>query len=77
MGGGSVERPTSGSGRALGCNFPALLDCLLVYDSVSQARQSIDRHLSVYDALRSQCSIDRQTPDEAYFSQLQLIPAAA
>jgi putative transposase len=50
---------------------------LRAYDSVSQARQSIGRYLTFYNASRPHSSLDRQTPDEAYFNPLQSIPAAA
>jgi putative transposase len=50
---------------------------LRAYDSVSEARASIGRYLTFYNAGRPHSGLDRQTPDEAYFNQLQPIPAAA
>jgi putative transposase len=50
---------------------------LRAYDSVSEARASIGRYLAFYNAGRPHSGLDRQTPDEAYFNQLQPIPVAA
>ncbi len=50
---------------------------LRAYASVSEARASIARYLAFYNAGRPHTSLDRQTPDEAYFNQLPPIPAAA
>ena len=50
---------------------------LRAYASVSEARASIARYLAFYNAGRPHTSLDRQTPDEAYFNQLQPIQAAA
>jgi putative transposase len=50
---------------------------LRAYDSVSEARASIGRYLTFYNVGRPHSGLDRQTPDEAYFNQLQPIPAAA
>jgi len=50
---------------------------LRAYDSVSEARASIGRYIAFYNAGRPHSSLDRQTPDEAYFNSLQPIPAAA
>jgi len=50
---------------------------LRAYDSVSEARASIGRYLAFCNAGRPHSGLDRQTPDEAYFNQLQPIPAAA
>jgi putative transposase len=47
------------------------------YDSVSQARPSIGRYLTFYNASRPSSRLDQQTPDEAYFNPLQSIPAPA
>jgi putative transposase len=46
---------------------------LRAYDSVSEARASIDRYLDFYNRRRPHSSLDRQTPDEAYFNQ-SLLP---
>lgn len=50
---------------------------LRAYDTVSDARASIGRYLSFYNARRPHSSLDRMTPDEAYFTALMPIPAAA
>jgi len=50
---------------------------LRAYASVSEARASLGRYLAFYNAGRPHSSLDRQTPDEAYFNPLQPIPAAA
>jgi putative transposase len=50
---------------------------LRAYDSVSEARASIGRYIAFYNTGRPHSSLDRQTPDEAYFNSLQPIPAAA
>jgi putative transposase len=50
---------------------------LRAYDSVSEARASIGSYLFFYNTGRPHSSLDRQTPNEAYFNQLQPIPAAA
>ena len=49
---------------------------LRAYDSVSEARASIARYLAFYNERRPHSSLDRRTPDEAYFGA-QTIPAAA
>ena len=49
---------------------------LRAYDSVGQARTSLGRYLDFYNSRRPHSSLDRRTPDEAYFNQ-QLLRAAA
>ena len=49
---------------------------LCAYDSVSEARASIARYLAFYNERRPHSSLDRRTPDEAYFGA-QTISAAA
>ena len=46
------------------------------YDSVSEARSSIGRYLDFYNRRRPHSSLDRRTPDEAYFEQLSRKAAA-
>jgi putative transposase len=41
---------------------------LKAYDSVSHARESIGRYLHLYNSFRPHSSLDRRTPDEAYFN---------
>jgi len=50
---------------------------LRAYASVPEARAGIGRYLSFYNAKRPHSSLDRQTPDRAYFNALQPIPVAA
>ena len=42
---------------------------LRAYESVGEARSSIDRYLEFYNTKRPHSSLDRRTPDEAYFDQ--------
>jgi putative transposase len=49
---------------------------LHAYDSVGEARTSIGRYLDFYNRRRPHSSLDRQTPDEAYFNHPPLRAAA-
>jgi putative transposase len=49
---------------------------LRAYDSVSEARASLGRYFSFYNARRPHSSLDRRTPDQAYFSELPQTLAA-
>ena len=49
---------------------------LRAYDTVAEARASIGRYLSFYNSRRPHSSLDRQTPDQAYFTRLPQIAAA-
>ena len=49
---------------------------LHAYDSVGVARASIGRYLDFYNRRRPHSSLDRQTPDEAYFDPTPCIAAA-
>ena len=49
---------------------------LHAYDSVSEARSSIGRYLDFYNHRRPHSSLDRKTPDEAYFDHLPQSKAA-
>ena len=49
---------------------------LRAYESVSEARMSIGRYLDFYNHRRPHSSLDRQTPDRAYFDNLPLAVAA-
>ena len=49
---------------------------LRAYDSVSEARTSIGRYLNFYNGRRPHSSLDRRTPDQAYFNPLPLRRAA-
>ncbi len=42
---------------------------LRAYDTVSDARASIGRYLTFYNGRRPHSSLDRQTPDQAYFNR--------
>ena len=50
---------------------------LRAYDTVSDARVSIGKYLNFYNGRRPHSSLDRQTPDNAYFNALMPILAAA
>lgn len=50
---------------------------LRAYASVSEARASIERYLTFYNRTRPHSSLGGRTPDQAYLSRLQPIPAAA
>jgi putative transposase len=49
---------------------------LRAYDSVAEARTSIARYLAFYNGRRSHSSLDRRTPDQAYFAPLPQLAAA-
>jgi putative transposase len=49
---------------------------LHAYDSVGEARASIGRYLDFYNRRRPHSSLDRKTPDEAYFDCLPQSKAA-
>ena len=49
---------------------------LRAYDSVSEARASIGRYLAFYNGRRPHSSLDRKTPDQAYFNPLPQRAAA-
>lgn len=45
---------------------------LRAYDSVCEAHTSLGRYIDFDNRRRPHSSLDRQTPDEAYFNQLSL-----
>ncbi len=49
---------------------------LRAYDTVSEARASIDRDLTFYDGEGLHLSVDRRTPDPAYLTRLPQFRAA-
>ncbi len=49
---------------------------LRAYDTVGQARGSIGRYLAFYNGRRPHSALDRQTPDQAYFTRLPHSAAA-
>jgi putative transposase len=49
---------------------------LKAYDSVAEARSSISRYLNFYNGGRPHSSLDRRTPDQAYYASLPLCVAA-
>ena len=49
---------------------------LRAYASVGEARASIGRYLAFYNGRRPHSSLDRQTPDQAYFNRLPKTAAA-
>ena len=50
--------------------------CVKAYDSVSQARASIDRYLDFYNQGRPHSALDERTPDETYYCIQALARAA-
>src|SRR5688572_20365216 len=50
---------------------------LHAYKTVSEARAAIGRYLSFYNSRRPHSSLDRQTPDRAYFNALTPMMVAA
>jgi len=50
---------------------------LHAYASVPQARAALARYLTFYNTRRPHSSLDRKTPDQAYFNASQPIPVAA
>ncbi len=49
---------------------------LKAYDTVGEARASIGRYLAFYSGQRPHSSLDRKTPDQAYFDRLPQTVAA-
>ena len=49
---------------------------LRAYDTVAQAHASISRYLDFYNTRRPHSSLDRRTPDQAYFTRQPQIAAA-
>jgi putative transposase len=49
---------------------------LRAYDTVGEARASIGRYLAFYNGRRPHSSLDRKTPDQAYFDRLPQTAAA-
>ena len=49
---------------------------LKAYDTVAEARTSLGRYLDFYNRRRPHSSLDRRTPDEAYFAALPFAAAA-
>lgn len=47
------------------------------YKTVSEARVGIGRYLTFYNSRRPNSSLDRQTPDQAYFNALTPMMVAA
>ncbi|HXL83405.1 MAG TPA: IS3 family transposase [Casimicrobiaceae bacterium] len=49
---------------------------LKAYDTVAEARSSLGRYLDFYNRQRPHSSLDRRTPDEAYFQPTPIAAAA-
>ena len=49
---------------------------LRAYNTVAEARTSLAGYFSFYNARRPHSSLDRQTPDQAYFMPLPQLAAA-
>jgi putative transposase len=50
---------------------------LKAYETVAEARQSLNAYFQFYNTKRPHSSLDKQTPDEAYFNNLQPLKLAA
>jgi len=50
---------------------------LYAYDSVTAAKQGLERYITKYNKIRPHSSLDRMTPDEFYFENLLPLPKAA
>ena len=50
---------------------------LNAYDSVTAAKQGLERYITKYNQIRPHSSLDRMTPDEFYFENLPPQPKAA
>jgi len=50
---------------------------LYAYDSVTAAKQGLERYITKYNQIRPHSSLDRMTPDEFYFGNLPAIQKAA
>jgi putative transposase len=50
---------------------------LYAYDSVTAAKQGLERYITQYNQIRPHSSLDRKTPDEFYFENLSVILKAA
>jgi putative transposase len=49
---------------------------LRAYDSVGDARASLDRYLTFYNRKRPHSSLDARTPERAYYNHLPQLAAA-
>jgi transposase InsO family protein len=63
--------------ESVGLQCPAPLNYLHAYNTVSEARAGIGRYLTFYNSRRPHSSLDRQTPDQAYFNALAPMMVAA
>ena len=50
---------------------------LHAYENVREARTALCKYLTFYNIKGPHSSLDRQTPDQVYFNQLQPMPVAA
>ncbi len=50
---------------------------LHAYANIPEARAAIGKYLAFYNTIRPHSSLDRQTPNQAYFNALHPIPVAA
>ena len=62
--------------ESAGLRCPALLTNLKAYDSVAEARSAIGGYFGFYNTRRPHSSLERRTPDQAYFTWLPQIAAA-
>ena len=61
------------------CHIAVLFDDppMSAYGNVPEARAALGKYPAFYNTKRPHSSLDRQTPDQAYFNALQPIPVAA
>ena len=50
---------------------------LHAYDSVSDARNGLERYLTFYNQIRPHSTLDESTPDKVYFGGREILPDAA
>ena len=58
--------------ESAGLRCPAPLTYLKAYDTVAQARASLEQYLNWYNSKRPHSSLDARTPDQAYFEHAPL-----
>jgi transposase InsO family protein len=66
---GNRRWATASGDPVAGLQCLAPLAYLRAYDTVSEARTSIGRYFKFYNTGRPHSSLDRQTPDQAYFNR--------
>jgi len=62
--------------EGVGLRYPALLTYLKAYGSIREAERGISAYFDFYNRVRPHQSLDRLTPDQAYFGTRPLRAAA-